>query len=285
MNPDQQSQDSTQGQGSNDNDQGQQQLDPVAWRAYIPQEAKDQQYWSRYPDDLSQVLKIHADTQKEIDRRIPLPEKPDDPKWNDVYKALGRPESPEEYKYDLPPLEGVEWKDDAVKGFKEAAHKAGLNKAQYEEVMKYYTGNLEQQVTEWRNEQARQAAETEVKLKNEWGANFGMNRELAKKAAEHLFGEDGLKFVDSAYGNNENVVKGLAKLGRELNEDGLFGGDAGSRMGGISAEDARAEMNAILNDKNNPLNKAYWSLHATADHKAAVKRVEDLAKIVASSQG
>ena len=64
---------------------------PVAWRQYIPTDLKDKQYWSRYPDDLGQVLKIHADTEKELNSRIPLPEKPDDPKWNDVYKALGQP--------------------------------------------------------------------------------------------------------------------------------------------------------------------------------------------------
>ena len=275
--------------GDEDLDKGNQNTDdttePVAWKQHIPEDLKDRGYWEKYPNDIGGMLKLHAETIKSHDQRIPLPQTPDDPKWADVHKALGRPDAHTDYKYDLPEIKGVEWQKESVTGFQEASHNLGLNQKQYEGVMKFYTDSIGSQVTSSLNNSAQQAAATKIKLETEWGGNFGFNVELAKKAANHLFGDGGMDFVDKAYGNNEGVIKGLAKLGSELNEDGLFGGDVNARLGGVSVEDAQVEMKAIMNDKTNPLYEHYWGQSANQEHNAAVSRVNELAQIVGSGIG
>ena len=178
----------------------------------------------------------------------------------------------------------MNWDDTGLSSFKEDAHKLGLNQQQYNGILDSYINSTKRQIGEYRNAQATKQAEVEIKLKNEWGQNFGMNKELARKAAQHLFGEDGFAFVDQAFGNSESVIKGLYQLGRELNEDGLFGGDPGARLGGVTVEDAQAQITSIMKDKTNPLNAAYWSLSQNKEHQAAVAKVEELTKIVAGAR-
>lgn len=63
--------------------------------------------------------------------RVPTAESPPE-EWEGVFKALGRPEKPEDYAFEKPEKlpDGVEWDDARVKQFAPVAHRLGLTPAQ-----------------------------------------------------------------------------------------------------------------------------------------------------------
>jgi hypothetical protein len=92
------------------------------------------------------------------------------------------------------------------------------------------------------------AKQTESQLKSEWGGAFKRNWGFAMAALEEYFGADGIKELSrNPIGNSVTFLKGLAKLGADLNEAGYVRGEP------ANAEDIQAQLAAMRADRSGPL--------------------------------
>lgn len=106
------------------------------------------------------------------DRLLKLPEKADDPAWNDIHYKLGKPEKAESYKVELPKDYGDE---NFAKAAKDMFHKANLTMAQAEEITKWWNGHMEAHLNAEREAIAAEIQRETEALKKEWGAAFEQN--------------------------------------------------------------------------------------------------------------
>jgi hypothetical protein len=129
------------------------------------------------------------------------------------------PDSPEAYQ--IPLGEKTPVNPEAVKGFRAAAHKAGLTQAQVQEIGTFWDGFVQSQV-----ETERAMVEKEIGgLKKEWGANFEANVEVSRKALAK-FGSPGLveHLEKTGLGNHPEMVKLFHNLGTAISEDSIATG-------------------------------------------------------------
>ena len=206
---------------------------PVEWSAHIPKEYASEKFWEPVKGkDLGVVLKNYAEAQKMIGGSIRLPNDKDKPeeatkKINDIYTKLGRPESAD--KYDLKTDVGVPLDEQALAGFKQTAHKIGLNGKQAQELLDYYGGYLKQAI------QSREGSLKDgmEKLSEHWGRHTDKNVALSQRALSQLIQDE---FPDQAeqvlqeleatgLGNNPTLVRLFARMGAAMQEDGLITGE------------------------------------------------------------
>jgi hypothetical protein len=220
------------------------------------------------------VFKMAVEGQKMIGRGIFLPDDkdPDDvkaDKWNKVYSKLGRPDSPDKYdfktKATLP--EGYEWNKDAMAGFSQLAHKVGLSQNQLSAVLDFYAETMGKSAAD----PAVFAKQTKEALVKEWGENgYELHLNEAYAASHMIGGKEFLSFLDeTGMGNHPVMIKFLAKIGRELREDGVI--DDSIVNGFKSSHDYEAEAMKIIADPQDPYNQPKH-----AEHKARVAHVNKL---------
>ena len=112
----------------------------------------------------------------------PIPAADDAEGWEKFYNELGRPENPDGYKLDLP----QEYNPELVKFFREAAHKSGLNDKQAAAFMERYL-DFEHAFMEERVKQVEtRVTAAQSELRQEWGAKYDANINLAKRGADAL---------------------------------------------------------------------------------------------------
>jgi len=226
----------------------------VNWQEHIPEEYRGKGYWEPLKDkNLSDVLKTYGEAQSLIGSSVRVPTDDDAESWNKFYAKMGRPETADKYEANMPSVEGVEWEDDQIGSFRKVAHDAGLNSRQVQKLYDWYGQSIQDRVNGDHSMRAKETKETEDALRSEWGLNFDRNRSLAKRGAQHLFGSEGLEALEQTVGNNRHVMRGLAKIGRDLMEDGLIG-ESSAEFGGLSRSDAKREI-----EKLTAPDSPYWT--------------------------
>lgn len=147
--------------------------------------------------------------------------------WDEYWKAVGRPDSPD--GYELAPPEGAEVDQELAKEFRQKAHEAGLNSEQAKELFDWYfsTATQRQQLGEQYRQQQKQ--ELETRLKDEWGADYDKNVETIKRAAKRFGDESFAEYVGSSgLGNDYSFVKFMKRVGDAIAGDNLVRGDGTS---------------------------------------------------------
>lgn len=116
--------------------------------------------------------------------KIPT-EDADEDTWNQFYGKLGRPEKADEYvlnKDNLP--DGFPWDEDFEKSMKQVAHKAGINKKQFDALARSF---LDYNGASFlaANEASEKARETATKeMKELWKDDYDKNINIAKHAVK-----------------------------------------------------------------------------------------------------
>ena len=102
----------------------------------IPEGFKEEKALDNF-NNMEDFVKSYLHAQKLVGAdKIPVPNKhATEEDWNEVFKKLGAPESPEDYKYDL---KDQELDSQQVSEFNKAAHKLGLLPKQAEGLIKFY---------------------------------------------------------------------------------------------------------------------------------------------------
>ena len=248
----------------------------VDFQSLIPAEYKNEKALQNF-QDMDGFVKSFLHSQRLVGtEKINIPNKfATDEDWNAVYEKLGKPKSPDEYKYNLPKESKLD--DDSLKAFSATAHQLGLLPKQAEGIINYYNelANASEVDTNAKAETAR--TESEKTLRKEYGSAYKHRLHAAKNLASSTLGNDFLNNTilqdGSKLGDNPIVVKAFAELASQISEDTMVQGEAPAYMSlkeinkQIAAlqqpgsayfdkrhpnhDDAVSEMQTLIQKKNN----------------------------------
>lgn len=179
------------------------------------------------------------------DRLLKLPEKADDPAWNEVYSRLGRPADAKGYelKFDGDPA--------FAERFSGVFHKANITKAQAGVLNEAWNGYVAEllQTEEAARKQADEAQMTE--LKGKWGQKYDENVELGRRAGREFgLSEQEFTAISGSLGSSKTLEL-FQRIGAKMGEAEPFnlqGGGQGSGFG-MSADGAKARIQSLMNDR------------------------------------
>ena len=245
----------------------------VDFKSLIPDEYKEDKALANF-QDMNQFVKsyLHANKMVGLDK-IPVPNKfATEEDWQEVFKRLGAPETPDDYKYSF--------KEDEVdpkqlKAFNETAHQLGLLPKQADALVKYYN-NLNQNHSEQLENQANEAqSKTEAELKREFGPQFNKRLDQAKRLATNTLGEEFLNNTvlkdGSRLGDNLEVIKAFSNLAEKLSEDEIVKGEGSEYQ---TAKDIEKQIDELTQQGS-----AYWQ-DQHPNHKKAVDEVFKLREML-----
>ena len=163
--------------------------------------------------------------------------------WNGVYKAMGRPDTPDQYE-----LNGT---GEMADNFRNQAHQLGLSQKQASELMNWYSevqsGVDSSDDEDFASEQVQWVAD----LQKEWGDSYIKNTKLAERAFRQFGSEDALEVMNATgLGSHPALVKMFSQIGQFLAEDGQLTGNQQGRIGGITPGSAKTRIDELLNDQD-----------------------------------
>lgn len=239
------------------------------WRDSLPEDLKGNASLAQFTD-VNNLAKSYVEAQKLVGKKGVFPpdwEKSTDEEKTAFFKSIGQPEF-EKFDVKLPKDQQVN--EDFVKKYKELAHKTGLLPTQAQSLMDWYIGHEKQTLGALALAKKTASEEAIGGLKKEWGEGYDKNLALAKMAVREVGGQDFLKYLDdSGEGNNPQVIKMLAKVGKLLGEDKVRGISSGGF--GSSPAEIRGEIDKMMSDVKGP----YFD-PGHPGHKQAVAKMEGL---------
>lgn len=163
--------------------------------------------------------------------------------WNGVYKAMGRPDTPDQYE-----LNGT---GEMADNFRNQAHQLGLSQKQASELMNWYS-EVQSSVDSSDDEDfAKEQVQWVADLQKEWGDSYIKNTKLAERAFRQFGSEDALEVMNATgLGSHPALVKMFSQIGQFLAEDGQLTGNQQGRIGGITPGSAKTRIDELLNDKD-----------------------------------
>ena len=239
----------------------------------IPEGFKEEKSLDNF-NNMEDFVKSYLHAQKLVGSdKIPIPNKHStDEDWNEVFKRLGAPETPEDYKYNL---KDVELDQNQVQEFNKEAHKLGLLPRQAESLIKFYNEMNSNNAASQEEAAAQAQLVTETELKKEFGPQFNKRLDQAKKLAVNSLGSE---FLEKTYlkdgsrlGDNIKVIKAFSELADKLSEDEIIKGDGSEYM---TAKDIEKEINELTQEGS-----AYWS-KTHPNHQKAVQEVLKLREML-----
>jgi len=246
------------------------------WRETLPAELKSEKSLERFKD-VSEVAKSWIEAQKVISQKgvIVPTEKSSPGEWNNYYKSLGRPDTPDGYGLQKPELpEGMIYDENRTKSFAEIAHKEGLTSKQlatlhtaWNDMAKSDYENSLKSVNEMREK-------TTVELKKEWGSEFESNLAQADSAIDKVFGAEFKQMlVETGLNQHPAVIKGMFKASQTISEHSLSRGE-----GTVKGTFSREGLNSLM------LDKRYSGDRSQRDEKY-VKEIEQYAADLTAQLG
>ena len=228
------------------------------WRSQIPEEIRDHKSLAHFTD-VGAMAKSLVNAQSMIGAdKVAIPGKhATDEDWGEVWRKLGRPDTPDGYELVNEMPEGIEQNDDMLNWFRATAHEIGMTPTQAQKMLGRYNQFLGTQMgaDEGMVEQLRET--TEIELKKEYGAAFA-DRVSNGNAVMQEFGAEGLTELQLAdgrlLGDHPEIIKMMVNVGEFINskigEDVLAGTKS---SGGLAPDDARAKLEEIRAP-----NSPYW---------------------------
>lgn len=201
--------------------------------------------------DPGSVLESYRNLEKHLgapkERILQLPEKSDDPAWNEIYGKLGRPEKADDYKIEIPQGHGDEKFASWAKG---TFHELGLSAKQAETLAQKWNGYVAEGLQAQTATQQAEAFKQDQALQQKWGAAYNQNIGIAQEAMRK-FGVDETKIdqLESVLGYG-GVIELLYNIGSKTSEDTFVGGNgAGGANRPMSPEAAKQELARLSSDK------------------------------------
>ena len=239
----------------------------------IPENFREEKALDNF-NNMEDFVKSYLHAQKLVGSdKIPIPNKhATDEDWNEVFKRLGAPENPEDYKYNL---KDQELDNQQVSEFNKAAHKLGLLPKQAEGLIKFYNEMNTNMAASQEDAAAQAQLTTETELKKEFGPQFNKRLDQAKKLAVNSLGSEFLENTilrdGSRLGDNIKVIKAFSELAEKLSEDEIIKGDGSDYM---TAKDIEKEINELTQEGS-----AYWN-KTHPNHQKAVQEVLKLRELL-----
>ncbi len=247
----------------------------VNFKDLIPENFREEKSLENF-NNMEDFVKSYLHAQKMVGAdKIPVPNKHStDEDWNEVFKRLGAPGSPDDYKYDF---KDQEMDSQQVQEFNKTAHRLGLLPKQAEGLIKFYN-EMNGNIAANQEEQAAQAQlNVETELKKEFGPQFNKRLDQAKRLAVNSLGQD---FLENTYlkdgsrlGDNLTVIKAFSSLADKLSEDPIIQGDGSSYM---TAKDIEKEITELTQEGS-----AYWDKNHI-NHQKSVDEVLKLREMLSN---
>lgn len=211
------------------------------------------------------VAAFHAKLMDKAPNLMFKPNPDDEQQMALLYDQLGRPKEPTEYELTVD-LKGYTPPEDQVQFIRDAAHKAGLTKKQYEQL----AGALLMRDSDATSHAKEKLNESRTELMREWGMAFddrikqatdmlkktGAPESLVKAAEDGSLGSETLKW---AYGL-------VTSLGSETLETHGQNGDSGR----ITPAEAKAQIAEIMSNRNHD----FWNSRSPNHSKAQKDMIE-----------
>ena len=237
----------------------------INFKELIPEEYKDEKALQNF-SNMNDFVKSYLNAQSLVGaNKVAIPNKmATDEDWDEVYKKLGRPNKPEDYKYSF----SEEVDPEQLKQFNETAHRIGLLPKQAERIIKFYNElNTQQDASKVKNFEAKQV-EAMAELKKEFGPEYNKRLDQAKRLAVETLGNDILNNAvlndGTRLGDNAQVVKAFSMLADKLSEDELVKGDGVDYQ---TASEIEKEISELTEDGS-----PYWN-KTHPNHKKTVEQV------------
>ena len=245
----------------------------VNFKDLIPENFREEKSLENF-NNMEDFVKSYLHAQKMVGAdKIPVPNKHStDEDWNEVFKRLGAPSDPNDYKYDF---KDQEMDSGQVQEFNKTAHKLGLLPKQAEGLIKFYN-EMNGNIAANQEEAAAQAQlNVETELRKEFGPQFNKRLDQAKRLAVNSLGQD---FLENTYlkdgsrlGDNLQVIKAFSDLADKLSEDPIIQGDGSSYM---TAKDIEKEITELTQEGS-----AYWD-KTHINHQKSVDEVLKLREML-----
>lgn len=247
------------------------------WKDSLPDDLKTEKALESI-QDVPGLAKSYIHAQKMIGSdKIPVPNKyATDEDWQAVYNKLGRPETPDAYEFKFDDNSSID--ENALKGFKEAAHKHGLLPKQAEGIMNFYNEMTQNYIQDLNSKSEQGRVTAEESLKKEWGNAYDNKLNQAKAIANKYLDKDfnNLTLSDGTrIGDHPNFIKAFASLANELGEDQLVQANGPQYMTPKELDKQIATLQQA--------GSAYWNKNHPG-HAAAVQEVQDLLALKLNSQ-
>ena len=246
----------------------------VDFKSLIPNEYKEDKALANF-EDMNQFVKSYLHAQKMVGLdKIPVPNKyATDEDWKEVYKRLGAPEKPDQYKYKFD--KGQEVDENTLKSFNEVAQRNGLLPKQAENLVKFYNELNQQALSKEASQIDATRLESEAVLKRDFGSEYNKRLDQAKRLAVNTLGSEFLNNTilknGSKLGDNVALIKAFSSLADKLSEDEIVKGEGADYM---SAKELQRQLGE-LQQKGSP----YWDkMHP--NHKRNVDEVFKLREML-----
>ena len=190
------------------------------------------------------MLESYRNLEKLVGRKgRDIPEADDAEGWSKFYNELGRPETADGYKFDLPD----EYNPELVKFYQDAAHKAGLTKKQADAFLTDYLDFEHAAREEYAKQNASRVDMAKAELRREWGAKFDENLNVALRGANALgLSPDERIALEESMGQAK-AARLFERVGRALcSEDGTPNTPGNSGFGVRTPAAAQARIDELL---------------------------------------
>jgi hypothetical protein len=247
----------------------------VNFKDLIPENFREEKSLNNF-NNMEDFVKSYLHAQKLVGAdKIPVPNKhATEEDWNEVFKKLGAPNSPEDYKYNF---KDEEVDQQSVQEFNKAAHRLGLLPKQAEGLIKFYNEMNVNNEASQEEAAAQSQMNVEAELKKEFGPQYNKRLDQAKRLAVNSLGED---FLENTYlkdgsrlGDNLTVIKAFSNLADKLSEDPIIQGDGSSYM---TAKDIEKEITELTQEGS-----AYWD-KSHVNHDKSVTEVLKLREMLSN---
>lgn len=213
---------------------------PDNWKDWIPQDIRDTPV-IKETKDITSMAKRLVDSQSMIGKSLKMPEDGDTTGFDEVYKKLGRPDTVDGYKFEIPEALKEHRDEKMEASFKEASLKGGLNQSQVKLMTDWYYGQVGEQLVA-----QKEVSDTAIsQLKKDWGVAFDERLGIAERVVDQ-FGNG--EVSASAIKDNAPLIELIYNMGKNLLE-GQAGGGGGGGMLTMSPKEAHAKINALNRDK------------------------------------
>ena len=236
------------------------------WRAALSDELRADKSLENIKD-VPSLAKSYIHAQKLVGAdKIPVPNKhatEDD--WNAVYEKLGRPQSADGYKFNLPEDQKVD--EQGLKVFADHAHKLGLLPNQAEGMVKFYNQMKASEIAAADSTATAGRQKAIDELQTEWGQAYNQKLTAANNVVSEVFPkgfmsmnlEDGTKL-----GDHPAVIKAFATLADKMGEDKIPQAEGPSYLTPKQIDKEIATIQAP--------GSAYWDKNHP-NHRVAVEEV------------
>lgn len=203
---------------------------PANWRDSLDDDLKG---WAEKFESPAAALKSYRELEKRMGRSVTLPGKDATPEEVQAFrkKALGVPDAPTDYKFELPDIAPEEVRadpmsDPLLKEFVETSHANGKSPEQVQADLNLFYKAIAASQEQATAERERALQKADEDLTREWGTDKDANLTFGRRAVKQ-FDADGqfAEFLNSAtvdgvpVGSHPAFVRMFAKIGRALAED------------------------------------------------------------------